>query len=102
MVYGKPEKHRFTVSATSGYPFYMAFGFQLDYERTITSFERDFFPPEGTYCWVDVEPELDDEGELVISDDGVNPVTPPDYQVQRLLNTEKALLGRYGIKKVGA
>ena len=76
--YTTPELHRFTVSATGSTPDDFAVGIVPDYDRYITSFDRTFKPIEGMQVWVDVEPELDDYGELILDEDG-NPYTRASY-----------------------
>ena len=51
--------------------------------------------------WVDKIPQLDDFGNLVMKDDGVTPITPPDYTLKKVLRTQKGKVFRYGISKIG-
>lgn len=99
--YSKPEKHRFSVSATSGQIYGYGAGLVLNYDRYITSYERDFHPTEGTSVFIDVVPQLDENGELVLNEDGITPVTPPDYTISKILDTQRGTVARYGISKVG-
>lgn len=99
-VYSTPEMHRFTVSATGSTPEEYAVGIVPDYDRYITSFDRNFNPIEGTQVWVDVTPELDEYGELVMTDDG-EPTVMPDYTLRRIVNTAKGTVARYLIKRNG-
>lgn len=99
-VYSKPEMHRFTVSATGSTPEDYAVGIVPDYDRYITSFDRTFQPIEGMQVWVDVEPELDRYGELVLDEDG-NPTVWPDYTLRRKVDTKMGTVARYLIKKNG-
>ena len=118
--YSKPEKHRFSVSATSGYVQGWGAGFVLSYDRYITSFDRDYKPKEGMMVFVDVIPELDADGNLamkityetdldgsLVLDEAGNPiqiasepVTAPDYILKRILDTKRGKVARYGIEKV--
>lgn len=97
--YGIPEKHRFSVSSTSGMPTEMNFGILPSYDRYIISYDREFHPVEGTFLFVDVTPTLNLDGTLQLGEDG-EPVTKPDYILDRILDTQKGILARYGIKKV--
>ena len=97
--YSKPEKHRFTVSSTSGIPSELAVGIVAEYSRYIVSYDRDFHPEEGLLLFVDVVPELDEDGELVLNEDG-DPITKPDYVLSHIFDTQKGTLARYGIRKV--
>lgn len=101
--YSKPEKHRATVSATSGYVNGWGAGFVLNYDRYITNFDRDFKPHEGMMVFVDVVPYLDSYGGLVTTTDkdgNVDYVTPPDYMLKRVYDTRMGKIARYGLEKV--
>lgn len=97
--YAKPEKHKMTVSATSGTPEELAAGIVPNYDRYITSYERSFYPEEGNLIFVDLEPLFDEEGNLLMADDEETPVTPPDYALKKILDTKMGAVARYGIKK---
>ena len=99
-VYSKPEMHKFTVSATGSTPEDYAVGIVPDYDRYITSFDRNFNPIEGTQVWVDVEPVLDENGNVKLNDDG-EPIVPPDYTLRRRVDTKMGTVARYLIKKNG-
>lgn len=99
--YGKPIMKKFTVSATSGTSEEISAGLVPSYDRYITSYDRTFKPTEGDLVFVDVEPELDKEGNLVMGEDGYTPVTSPDYRLVKILDTQKGNVARYGISKVG-
>ena len=99
-VYSKPEMHRFTVSATGSTPEDYAAGIVPDYDRYITSFDRTFQPIEGMQCWVDVTPEIDKDGNLVMTEDDV-PTVSPDYTLKRKVDTKMGNVARYLIKKNG-
>lgn len=99
--YQKPELHKFSVSATAGTPEEISAGIVPDYDRYITSFERSFKPEEGDVFWVDAVPQLNDDGNLTVDEDEV-PVTPPDYRLKKIIDTQMGNLARYGIKKIGA
>lgn len=101
--YSKPIMKRFTVSATAGTPEETAAGIVPTYDRYITSYDRSFcdIAEEGMAVWVDKIPQIDDFGNLVMSDDGITPVTPPDYTLKKIIDTAKGSVARYGIKKVG-
>lgn len=106
--YSKPEKHDFTVSSTSGTPEEIAAGIVPNYDRYITSYGRDFHPQEGDGIFVDVTPELDADGNLVmlneageVDPEGIEPKTPPDYILKKIIDTLRGTVARYGIKKEG-
>lgn len=99
-VYSAPEMHKFSVSATGSTPEEYAAGIVPDYDRYITSFDRSFTPIEGTQVWVDVTPEINDDGSLALTDDG-EPTVPPDYTLRRVVDTKMGTVARYLIKKNG-
>ena len=101
ITYSKPIMKRFTVSATAGTPEEISAGIVPTYDRYITSYDRDFKPEEGMAVWVDKIPQIDDSGNLVMAEDGITPVTPPDYTLKKIIDTAKGSVARYGIKKVG-
>lgn len=98
--YQKPEIHKFSVSSTAGTPEEISAGIVPDYDRYITSFDRNFKPEEGDVFWIDVAPKLDDDGSLILSDD--IPVVMPDYRLKKILDTQRGNIARYGISKIGA
>ena len=99
--YSKPIMKHFTVSSTAGTPEELAAGIVPTYDRYITSFDRNFKPEEGVAGWVDKVPQMDDSGNLVMSDDGITPVTPPDYTLKKIIATQRGKVFRYGISKIG-
>lgn len=98
--FSKPEMYRFTVSATGSTPEDYAAGIVPDYDRYITSFDRNFQPIEGMQCWVDVTPELNNDGTLKMTNDG-EPTVQPDYTLKRKVDTKMGTVARYLIKKNG-
>lgn len=101
--YSKLIEKKFTISPNSGTPEEIAAGIVPTYDRYITSYDRSFcdIAEEGMAVWVDKVPQLDDSGNLVMKDDGVTPVTPPDYTLKKIIDTARGSVARYGIKKVG-
>lgn len=99
--YSKPIMKRFTVSSTAGTPEEISAGIVPIYDRYITSFDSDFKPEEGNLVFVDIEPVLDENGNLLLKDDGITPVTPPDYTLKKILTTQRGKVFRYGISKIG-
>ena len=98
-VYGKPEKHRMSISPTSGMPAELNFGLLPTYDRYMISYDRDFKPEEGTFLYVDKTPEIDTEtGNLVVNSDN-EPTVKPDYILDRIYTTQKGVVSRYGIRK---
>lgn len=98
-VYAKPFMKELPVSDTSGTPEETSAGAVLNYDRYITSHKK-LDIREGDLCFVDLEPKLDENGELAMTDDYI-PVTPPDYRYVKPIVTQKGLVFRYGISRIG-
>lgn len=115
-MYKKPKKYRMTVSATSGLILGWGAGLALRYDRFMTCFDRSVRGEikEGQMCFIDVKPVFDRNGELsadiwwegyIDSDEeekivSVTYESEPDYIIERILDTEKGNVARYGIRKV--
>lgn len=99
--YSKPIMKRFTVSATAGTPEETAAGIVPTYERYITSYDREFKPEEGDLVFVDIEPKINEDGNLLLENDGYTPIAPPDYRVKKIIDTKMGKVARYGISKIG-
>lgn len=101
--YSKPIMRKLAVSAGTGAPTQISAGLVVDYDREITSYDKSLRTEvtEGSVCWVDVIPEIADNGSLVMSDDEVTPTVPPDYRVDKIFQTARGLVDVFGIKKIG-
>lgn len=101
--YSKPIMKRFSVSATAGTPEEISAGIVPTYDRYITSYDRSFcdIAEEGMAVWVDKIPKIDDLGSLVMAEDGITPITPPDYTLKKIIDSQKSKVARYGISKIG-
>ena len=101
--YSKPIMRKLTVSAGTGAPTQISAGLVVDYDREITSYDKSLRSEveEGSVCWVDVVPEIADDGSLVMSDDEVTPTVPPDYRVDKIFSTARGNVDVFGIKRVG-
>lgn len=99
--YSKLIEKKFTISPNSGTPEEISAGIVPTYDRYITSYDRDFEPEEGMAVWVDKIPQIDDSVNLVMSEDGITPVTPPDYTLKKIIDSQKSNVARYGISKIG-
>lgn len=101
--YGKPIMRKLTVSAGTGAPTQISAGLVVDYDREITSYDKSLRSevPEGSVCWVDVIPEIAEDGSLVMSDDEVTPTVPPDYRVDKIFSTARGQVDVFGIRKIG-
>lgn len=100
--YGAPTKLSVFVSATAGLPSEIAAGIVPDYDREIICYDRDFKAEEGMLLWVETEPELYDNREILLMPNGIDPVTPHDYRLVKILDTKKGMVARFGIQKAGA
>ena len=97
-------KKKMNVSSGTGQPGQISAGLVVDYDREITSYDKTLRSVirEGDAVFVDVEPQLNDDGTLTMGDDGYTPVTPPDYRISAIFSTQKGDVDVFGIKKVGA
>ena len=91
-----------TVSATAGSSAEISAGLVPEYDREVVSYDRSFKPVEGTLLYVDVVPQLDEDGSLVMGDDGVTPVTVPDYRLVKIFDTQRGNVAVYGIERIGS
>lgn len=100
--YSTPVKYRLSVSHTAGFPSVFSTGLVPDYDREITVYAGQltgFNPPEGALLYVDVEPMLDANGDIVL-DENYEPTVLPDYVLVRRLSTMRGKVAKYGIKRV--
>ena len=101
--YSNPIMRKLTVSAGTGAPSQISAGLVVDYDREIVSYSKSLRSEveEGSVCWVDVVPEIADDGSLVMSDDEVTPTVPPDYRVDKIFSTKRGNVDVFGIKRIG-
>lgn len=101
--YSKPIMRRLTISAGTGAPSQISAGLVVDYDRELTSYDKKLRGQieEGSVCWVDVTPEIAEDGNLVLSADGVTPTVPPDYRVEKIFSTARGKVDVLGIKRIG-
>ena len=102
--YGKPIMRRMAVSSGTGQPGQVSAGLVVDYDREITSYDKSLrgVIREGDAVFADVEPQLNEDGTLTMSEDGYTPITSPDYRITNIFSTQKGNVDVFGIKKVGA
>ena len=101
--YGKPIMKKMAASSGTGQPGQVSAGLVVDYDREITSYDKTLrgVIREGDAVFIDVEPQLNDDGTLAMGEDGYTPVTPPDYRISAIFKTQKGSVDVYGIKKIG-
>lgn len=104
--YSKPVMKKLAVSTSAGTPEEIAAGIVPDYDRYIVYHKNrycsnEFELEEGMVCWIDVIPQFDDSGNLIMDEDEITPVTPPDYVIKKILGSQKSIVSRYGISKIG-
>ena len=101
--YGNPNMKKMSVSSGTGQPGQVSAGLVVDYDREITSYDKTLrgVIREGDAVFVDVEPQLNEDGTLTMGKDGYTPVTPPDYRISAIFSTQKGDVDVFGIKKVG-
>ena len=97
-------KKKMSVSSGTGQPGQVSAGLVVDYDREITSYDKSLrgVIREGDAVFIDVDPQLNEDGTLTMDEDGYTPVTPPDYRISAIFSTQKGDVDVYGIKKVGA
>lgn len=81
--YGKPVQTSGNISPARGNVVARQFGDDEQYDKEIVLGDRDTPIDEYTVLWIDMVPELDDEGALKVNADG-EIVTPWDYIVRRV------------------
>lgn len=94
-------KKKMTVSAGTGTPGQISAGLVVDYDREVVNYDHSFIQEEGNAVWVDLEPQIDEEGNLLMKEDEETPITPPDYVIKEIFRTQKGKVDVFGIKKIG-
>lgn len=97
-------KKKMNVSSGTGQPGQVSAGLVVDYDREITSYDKTLrgVIREGDAVFVDVKPQMNEDGTLTMGDDGYTPITPPDYRISAIFSTQKGDVDVFGIKKVGS
>lgn len=99
--YGTPVKHRFFISETHNLPNHYGSGITPTYGRYIFLYDRSQLFQVGTQVFIDREPELDANGDLVIDSQTGFPTTVPDYIVVRIIASKHGRVFQMGVKKIG-
>lgn len=96
--YTNPKEFRINVYATAGNSRQNAFGYNLEYSRTMVTCDKRLDLSEGDYVFVDVIPKLNADGSLELGADGT-PVTPPDYYVTAVGYSQNTTDTTYALAK---
>lgn len=81
--YGNPVQAYGNISAAKGEVVTRQFGDDDSYDKVIVTGDRDTPINENAVLWIDSVPELDNNGALVVDEDG-EIVTPWDYIVRKV------------------
>lgn len=81
--YGNPVQTSGNISPAKGSVVARQFGDDELYDKVIVTGDRDTPVDEYAVLWIDVEPELDENGALKVNADG-EIVTPWDYIVRKV------------------
>ena len=95
--YDKPFFKICTVSPEAGNTFTDGFGLGEDLDRTMIIAEIGTGIDDHCIAWVDIVPETDASGNLVLASDG-NPATPNNYVITKV--AESYNLTNIALKKV--
>ena len=82
-LYGNPVQTSGNISPAKGDVVARQFGDDDQYDKVIVTGDRDTPIDEYAVLWIDVEPELDENGALKVNADG-EIVTPWDYIVRKV------------------
>lgn len=118
-IYGKPVVKKVGVSVSTDEADRDSNGLIPVYDRYSHCYDKSFLPEIGDMAFIDVVPELDENGELVYTEEAVlkpngeprldgnrNPITvrkyatKPDYRIIEVRQTQKGNVNRFLYKKV--
>ena len=95
--YGKPFLKVCTLSPEAGNTYTDGFGLGEDLDRTLIVGEIGTGIDDHCIAWVEVQPETDGDGNLVVDADG-NPTVPNDYVITKVAQSYN--LTNIALKKV--
>ena len=84
--FGKPQQGFANISSAQGYTETLSFGDNVSYDKIILFDHSDGILlriDEHSVLWIDVIPQLAEDGSLLLDDNGEE-VTPHDYVVRRV------------------
>lgn len=82
--YGPPVKAYGNISPSGGEAVVRQFGIDDGYDRVIVTQDRDTPINEQAVLWIDVTPELDENGGLAVDDETGAVLTPWNYIVRKV------------------
>lgn len=83
VIYGNPLTARANISPAQGETQTRQFGEDLNYDKVIVMDKNAYPIDEYTILWIDVIPELSEDGSLAVDDSG-KIKTPYDYEVKKM------------------
>lgn len=83
IIWSNPVKYEANISSAKGEISTRQFGENEAYDKTIVMDDVNTSIDEYTILWVDIIPQLNEDGTLTIDDEG-NIITPHDYIVKKI------------------
>lgn len=85
-IYSNPVKAKANISASRGESSSDQFGEIINYDKTMITNKDEFPLTEYSILWVDIVPELNEDGSLAKDEDG-EIKTPHDYVIKKIGNS---------------
>lgn len=101
MTYGTPVPKWLFISETHNLPNHYGSGITPTYGRYIFCYKHSNLFQVGCQVYIDKEPELDANGELVIDSQTGFPTVMPDYVIVRIIASKHGRVFQMGVKKIG-
>ena len=95
--HGNPVKSSANISAAKGETQTRQFGENVSYDKVIVIDDTSSPIDENSILWIDIVPELDNEGALALNADG-EVITPHDYIVKKVAKSLNSV--SYAVSKV--
>ena len=96
--FSKPVRYKMGLNATIGDAHFSPYGTTQDLRREMTTCDKGLDIQIGDWVYVDIEPHLDDDGNLIVGDDG-SVTLEADYYVTSVMKSQKGHVFRYGITR---
>lgn len=94
-----PIGYKMCLNPTLGSASFSPYGLAQDTRREMTTHDMTLDFKIGDLFFVDVKPELNDDGTLKKAENGIDFVTPPDYYCNSVMRSKKGDVARYGITR---